>query len=92
MFLLNVFQVRVFVSLSHEENTPVVHSPSAVWAESINTVGFQLCSRSTGSTNDTGVINWLAFQDQPMIAHGSVTFGGMWTTEAKCDKVAFSQV
>ena len=80
------------MSLSHEEKTPVVHSPSAVWAESKNTVGFQLCSRATGSTNDTGVINWLAFQDQPRIKHGSVTFSGIWTTETKCDKVAFFQV
>ncbi|CAH3156512.1 unnamed protein product [Porites evermanni] len=83
--------VRVFVSLSHEDQSSVVHSPSAVWAESISTAGFQLCSRATGSTNDTGIINWVAFQDKPMLTHGSVTFSGIWTTETKCEKVAFSQ-
>ena len=86
------FQVRVFVSLSHEDQSSVVHAPSAVWAESISTAGFQLCSRATGSTNDTGIINWVAFQDKPMLTHGSVTFSGIWTTETKCEKVAFSQV
>ena len=90
--LPNAFQVRVFVSLSHEDQSSVVHSPSAVWAESISTAGFQLCSRATGSTNDTGIINWVAFQDKPMLTHGSVTFSGIWTTETKCEKVAFSQV
>ena len=92
MFLFNAFQVHVFVSLSHERRSAVAHSPSALWAESINTVGFTLCSRTTGITNDTGIINWLAFQDQPKITHGSVNFSKMWTTETKCDKVAFSQV
>ena len=69
-----------------------VHSPSALWAESINTAGFQLCSRAPGSTNNSGIINWVAFQDKPMLAHGSVTFSGTWTTETKCQKKAFSQV
>ena len=90
--LPNAFQVRVFVSLSHEDQSSVVHSPSAVWAESVSTAAFQLCSRATGSTNDTGIINWVAFQDKPMLTHGSVTFSGIWTTETKCEKVAFSQV
>ena len=27
-----------------------------------------------------------------MLTHGSVTFSGIWTTETKCEKVAFSQV
>ena len=91
--LPNAFQVRVFVSLSHQDQSlDAVHSPSAVWAESISTAGFQLCSRATGSTNDTGIINWVAFQDKPMLTHGSVTFSGIWTTETKCEKVAFSQV
>ena len=80
------------MSLSHEDQSSVVHSPSAVWAESISTAGFQLCSRATGSTNDTGIINWVAFQDKPKLTHGSVTFSGIWTTETKCAKVAFSQV
>lgn len=82
----------MFVSLSYQDNSSVVHSPSALWAESVNTVGFKLCSRTTGASNDTGIINWLAFQDKPMLRHGSVTFTGIWTTETKCDKVAFSQV
>ena len=82
----------MFVSLSHEDQSSDVHSPSAVWAESVSTAGFQLCSRATGSTNDTGIINWVAFQDKPMLTHGSVTFSGIWTTETKCEKVAFSQV
>ena len=94
MFLTHTFQVRVFVSLSHEENSSMAHTPSALWAESINTVGFKLCSRTAGIKNDTGIINWLAFEDQPSIEimHGSVALGGIWTTETKCEKVAFSQV
>ena len=81
------------MSLSHQDqSSDAVHSPSAVWAESISTAGFQLCSRATGSTNDTGIINWVAFQDKPMLTHGSVTFSETWTTETKCEKVAFSQV
>ena len=84
-------KVRVFVSLSHEDSS-LVHSPSAYWTTEINTSGFQLCQRTTGSTNGTGIINWVAFQDKPGISHGSVTFSGIWTTETKCDKVTFSQV
>ena len=94
VFLTDAFQVHVFVSLSHEENSSMAHTPSALWAESINTVGFKLCSRTAGNKNDTGMINWLAFEDQPStdITHGSVALGGIWTTETKCEKVAFSQV
>ena len=81
------------MSLSHQDqSSDAVLSPSAVWAESISTAGFHLCSRATGSTNDTGIINWVAFQDKPMLTHGSVTFSGIWTTETKCEKVALSQV
>ena len=86
-----ILKVRVFVSLSHEDSS-IVHSPSAYWTTEINTSGFQLCQRATGSTNGTGTINWVAFQDKPGISHGSVTFKGMWTTETKCDKITFSQV
>ena len=94
MFLTDTFQVRVFVSLSHEENSSMAYTPSALWAESISTVGFKLCSRTAGIKNDTGIINWLAFEDQPSteITHGSVALGGIWTTETKCEKVAFSRV
>ena len=94
MFLTDTFQVRVFVSLSHEENSSMAQTPSALWAESINTVGFKLCSRTAGAKNDTGIINWLAFEDQPSVdtTHGSVAFGGIWTTETKCENVTFSQV
>ena len=94
VFLTDAFQVRVFVSLNHEENSSMAHTPSALWAESINTVGFKLCSRTAGNKNDTGIINWLAFEDQPStdITHGSVALNGIWTTETKCEKVAFSQV
>ncbi|CAH3187598.1 unnamed protein product [Porites evermanni] len=86
--------VHVFVSLNHEENSSMAHTPSALWAESINTVGFKLCSRTAGNKNDTGIINWLAFEDQPStgITQGSVALGGIWTTETKCEKVAFFQV
>ena len=79
------------MSLSHEE-TPLVHSPSALWGESISNAGFRLCSRKTGSRNESGIINWVAFQDQHELTHGSVTFSGAWTTETKCKKVTFSQV
>ena len=77
--------------MSYEGDSSTVHSPSAWWATNIDTAGFELCSRTAGSTNRT-VINWLAFQDKPEITHGSVTFSGIWTTETKCEKVAFSQV
>ena len=78
--------------MSYEDDNSTVHSPSASWATNINKAGFKLCSRTPGSANATGVINWMAFQDKPEITHGSVTFRGIWTTETKCDKVTFSQV
>ena len=81
------------VSMSHGEEFSRVHSPSAVWVQSISTRGFEVCSRETGTgSNETGIINWLAYQNHPKMMHGSVTFQGMWTTESKCDKVTFSQV
>ena len=81
------------VSVSHGEEFSRVHSPSAVWVQSISTRGFEVCSRETGTgSNETGIINWLAYQNHPKMMHGSVTFQGMWTTESKCDKVTFSQV
>ena len=81
------------VSLSHDEMFSRVHSPAALWVQSVSTSGFEVCARETGiGTNGTGVINWVAFQDQPQITHGSVTFSGIWTTETKCNKVTFSQV
>ena len=35
--------------------------------------------------------NWMAFQDQPQATSGSLAFGGMWTTETKCDILTFKQ-
>ncbi|XP_020609571.1 uncharacterized protein LOC110048125 [Orbicella faveolata] len=85
-------KVQVHVSMSHGEEFSRVHSPSAVWVQSISTRGFEVCSRQTGSgSNKTGIINWLAYQNHPKMMHGSVTFQGIWTTESKCDKVTFSQ-
>ena len=85
--------MQVHVSISHGEEFTRVHSPAAVWIQSLSTRGFVVCARETGTgTNGTGIINWLAFQDQPQLARGSVTFSGIWTTETKCNKVTFSQV
>ncbi|XP_078367482.1 uncharacterized protein LOC144651423 [Oculina patagonica] len=85
-------KVQVHVSLSHGEVFSRVHSPSAVWVQSVSTRGFEVCARESGiGSNGTGIINWLAFQDQPQMTHGSVTFNGIWTTESKCEKVTFSQ-
>ncbi|XP_078381933.1 uncharacterized protein LOC144664642 isoform X1 [Oculina patagonica] len=84
--------VQVHVTLSHGEKFSRVHSPVAVWVESVSTRGFKVCARESGiGTNGTGVLNWLAFQDQPQLSHGSVSFNGIWTTETKCEKVTFSQ-
>jgi len=81
------------VSLSHGEEDSRVHSPSALWVQGVSTRDFEVCARETGiGTNATRIINWLAFQDQPQMKHGSVTFSGIWTTETKCNKVTFSQV
>ena len=80
--------------MSHGEEFSRVHSPSAMWVQSISTRGFEVCSRETRRTgsNKTGVINWLAYQNHPKVIHGSVTIQGIWTTERKCEKIAFSQV
>ncbi|KAL9963121.1 hypothetical protein ACROYT_G032296 [Oculina patagonica] len=84
--------VQVHVTLSHGEKFSRVHSPAAVWVESVSTRGFKVCARESGiGTNGTGVLNWLAFQDQPQMTRGSVSFNGIWTTETKCEKVTFSQ-
>ena len=81
------------VSLNHGEEFSRVHSPAALWIQSVSSSGFEVCAREAGiGSNGTGILNWLAFQDQPQMTLGSVTFSGMWTTETKCDKVAFSQV
>ena len=96
MFLIFIFyihQVQVHVSLSHGEEFSRVHSPSAMWVQAVSTRGFEVCARESGiGSNGTGIINWLAFQDQPQMTHGSVTFNGIWTTESKCDKITFLQV
>ena len=85
--------MQVQVSVSHAEEYSRVHSPSALWVQSVSARGFEVCARETGiGTNGTGVINWLAFQDQPQITRGSVAFNGIWTTQTKCNKVTFSQV
>ena len=79
------------MSLSRDASSAVL-SPSAYWTTKVTTTGFLLCERA-GSTNGTGVINWVALQaDKRDITHGSVTFSGIWTTETKCDKVTFSKV
>ena len=81
------------VSLSHGRNISRAHSPAALWVQSINTRGFGVCAREAGDrSNGTGIINWMAFQDQPQVTSGSIAFGGMWTTETKCDKVTFKKV
>ncbi|XP_022806681.1 uncharacterized protein LOC111343760 isoform X1 [Stylophora pistillata] len=85
-------KVQVHVSLSHGEEFSRVHSPSAMWVRSITTRGFDVCVRETGSArNESGVINWVAFQDNPGMIPGSLVFSGIWTTETKCNKVDFSQ-
>ena len=64
-----------------------------MWIQSLSARGFEVCARETGTgTNGTGIINWLAFQDQPQMAQGSVAFKGIWTTKTKCNKVMFKQV
>ena len=81
------------MSLSHGEEFSHVHSPSAMWVQSVTTHGFEVCTRETGAgTNGTGVVNWLAFQAHPRIIQGTVTIDGVWTTQTKCKKVAFKQV
>ena len=81
------------MTVSHDEKFSRVHSPSAVWVQSVTTRGFEVCARESGiGSNGTGIINWLAFQGHPQMTRGSVTFSGMWTTEAKCDKINLSQV
>ena len=81
------------MTLSHGKVFSRVHSPAAVWVQSVSTREFEVCARESGSaSNGTGIINWLAVQDEPQMIRGSVTFDGIWTTETKCDKVTFSQV
>lgn len=81
------------MSLSHAEEGSRVHSPAAVWVESVSKLGFEACVREAGiGTNGSGIINWLALQDHPQMIHGSVNFIGIWTTETKCETVTFSQV
>lgn len=81
------------VSLSHGRNFSRVHSPAALWVQSVSTRGFEVCAREAGAgSNGTGIINWMAFRDQPQITSGSIVFGGVWTTETKCDKVTFKKV
>ena len=81
------------MSVSHGEDFTRVHSPSALWIQSVSNRGFEVCVREPGIiSNETGVINWIAFQDQPQMTHGSVTFSGIWTTETRCDKVTFEKV
>lgn len=81
------------MSLSLGEEFTRVHSPSAMWVQSMTTRGFKVCTRETGfGTNGTGVVNWLAFQSHPQIIQGSVTIDGVWTTQSKCNNVAFKQV
>ncbi|XP_068723996.1 uncharacterized protein [Montipora capricornis] len=84
--------IRVYVSMSHGEKFIQVHSPSSVWIQSINTSGFEICAREAGiNKNESGIVNWLAFQDQLQLSHGSVALSGIWTTETKCNKVTFTQ-
>ena len=81
------------MSLSHTEEGSRVHSPAAVWVESVSALGFEVCAREAGiGTNGSGIISWLALQDHPQMTHGSVNFIGIWTTETKCETVTFSQV
>ncbi|XP_020617486.1 uncharacterized protein LOC110055437 isoform X2 [Orbicella faveolata] len=85
-------KVHVHVTLSHGEQFLNVHSPSALWVHSVTTSGFEVCVRESGiPSNDSGIINWLAFQGRPDITHGSVSFNGYWTTQTRCEKISFSQ-
>ena len=80
------------VSLSHGETFSRVHSPAALWVHSVSTRGFEACARETGDgSNGTGIINWMAFQDQPQVISGRIAFSGMWTTGTKCDIITFKQ-
>lgn len=81
------------MSVSRGETFTRVHSPSALWVQSLSMRGFEVCVREARSrANGTGIINWLAFQDKPQMTQGSVAFKGIWTTETKCEKVVFKQV
>ncbi|PFX15382.1 Fibrillin-1 [Stylophora pistillata] len=86
------FKVNVNVTVSNGEKFSRVHSPSAVWVQSVTARGFKVCARESGiGSNGTGVINWLAFQDHPQMTRGSIIFDGIWTTETKCEKVTYLQ-
>ena len=53
-----LYQVQVHVSLSHGEQFSRVHSPAAVWVESVSTRGFKVCARESGmGNNGSGIIN-----------------------------------
>ena len=81
------------MTVSHGEKFSRVHSPSAMWVQSVTTRDFDVCARESGiGSNGTGIINWLAFQDYPQMTRGSVSLSGIWTTQTKCEKVTFSQV
>ena len=85
--------VRVLASVSHGDESSIVHDSAVVWTKKVTAQSFELCMMESGEgTNGTGVVNWLAFQATPSGALAGTASVGLFTSSTKCTRVNFAQV
>ncbi len=85
--------VRVFASINHGNESSEVHDTAFIWVEDVTMSGFRVCLVQGGQGNGGNItIDWFAFQgSQSGVYHGAASFS-LFTTETKCNQVAFPQV
>ena len=85
--------VRVFASVNHGNESSGVHDSAFIWVEEVTTSGFKVCLVQGGRRSVVNsTIDWFAFQgSQSGVYQGEATFS-LFTTETKCNQVAFPQV
>ena len=86
--------VKVFTSLSHEDNPDNVNEASVAMVTSVDYSSFNVCTMEPSQPSGKLTLNWLAFGDNSLpqgVLSGSVPFN-VFTSGSSCSVVTFSLV
>lgn len=85
--------VRVFASISYENEPLSVHDSAVVWVTDVTQSSFSICVLESGlGTNGSAVVNWIAFRGTPSGALDGAASFSPFTSGTKCERVDFAQV
>ncbi|XP_068741931.1 uncharacterized protein [Montipora capricornis] len=85
--------IRVFVSIGHEDKTSnSVRDSAVVWTTGVTRINFRVCVLESGpGTNGSFVVNWIAFRGTPSGALNGTASFNTFTSGTKCQRIDFIQ-